>query len=235
VAGKYIDKFGLEVEGAWTGTPSLPLFRYVSDGSLRSSEGIKKEYVSEPICYDSNHQYELWNQLEVLYRHKAEINKSMGLHIHVSTVKDGYYPFLTNRKFADYFREYVVDNLYKFKGENKARLKRRLRTDRPRGSSDPHYYCREYQNSTDLTKNLWGNNRYRKVNFTNVGRSKNTIEFRVFPAMTDVSGIKKAYRVATGAINSFLQYERPPVEIANTTAKEKNTVDNIQLEPELVY
>lgn len=233
MAGKYVDKFGIEVEGAWTDVPSLSLFSEETDPSIEASEGFNREMVSRPIEYNSNHQYDLWNQLKTLYEYKAEINSSMGLHVHVSTVKDGYYPFLTNEKFARYFTKYVADNLYKFKGKNKKRLTRRLRTSRA-SSNDPHYFCQSYHEPKDLTKNLQGMGRYKKVNFTNVGRRKNTIEFRVFPAMENVSGIKKAYKIATGAINSFLQYERPPVEIESRTGVESNSMESIEVEPNLI-
>lgn len=224
---RYINKFGLEIEGGWSVIPDIPHFHTDPDPSLEGGARHLTEFISEPIKYNSDHSEPIWEQVERLYEYNSEMNSSMGLHIHVSLNKDGYYPFFTTKKFTEYFREYVSDNLYKFQGKNKERLRRRLSTSSA-SHGDPHYFCKAYRHYSDLDKNLRGRGRFRKVNFSNLRRSRNTLEFRVFPAMTKASAVKKAYRITTGAINSYLQYERPAAEIVETHRTEETEVERLE-------
>ncbi len=126
--GRYIDKFGLEIEGVWRDDKRIRGFNRQEDRSIKrrnTTGGYKIEYVTEPIKYTSKKLEWIWDKVHELYRDKQEINKTMGLHIHVSLVNDGYLPFLTTMKFYQHFLDRVNEHISEFKSPDKERLKKR--------------------------------------------------------------------------------------------------------------
>lgn len=209
--GKYIDKYGFEVECAVSDTEVINNFQKEYDGSLSSSNGVCKEYVSRPFEYgDKEERAEAETSLKNLYEIITDINGSMGLHVHISLEKKGYYYLLASEKFTKLFNQRLK------KSELWDKYKR-LR-DRVKENNN---YAKKVEGHEDIDKMLKGHgSRYRRVNWLAM-RSHNTIEFRIFPAMEKPEDVLKAVDLVTKTVNKFLQEKKYKEELDEKITKEE--------------
>lgn len=242
--GRFIDKVGIEVECGVTNRTSIDGFNVHGDGSLRRSSENRRlrdiaeipaesgesvtlsEYVSNPVSYPEGIEEVLEPGLDTLYSdYINDINPTMGLHIHVSLNKEVYYRRLQSKKFEDYYLEKMENSDLADKVEE---LRRRL-NDNGRGRSN---YCQKHPNGKNIDKQLGkisgGGGRYYHLNFSNRRRSRNTIEFRTFPAMPSKDCVLEAVELVTTAINGYLlkgDWFRSKTETAASKSKTKKHVE----------
>lgn len=94
---KFIDRIGIELEGAWTAKP----INMIHDGSVKGLPGYKGEVVSPPLKY---------NDIETFLSANCPtyVNETCGLHVHVS-FKDNTISYLSlmEKGFFEYFSNYM--------------------------------------------------------------------------------------------------------------------------------
>lgn len=237
---RYIKAFGIELEGIWK--PSLQQYikdtewRREYDGTIQSStpegrKGWSKELVSPPVNYDKDsEEFKKFRKVvKRCYKDKAEINHSMGLHINVSLVNEGYYPYLTTQRFYSFFKEYLRKRADEFSHRTKSRLFSRFR-----GNND---YIQEFKNRRDIDKTLNGS-KYFDINYRHLRQHNSEdirrIEFRLLPSCDTAKEVFTAVNMTTSAINKYLHYKRPSKEISEEEIEYKKEKDSMELKTHLL-
>ena len=174
----FIDKIGVELEGAWDNEPD----NYYGDGSVEFDNDCSCD--SDPCECDS--QYNFIGECSgrgvslseisdwVRNNYPNETNWSCGMHVHVSFLSDQHYTILTDKKFYKYFLERMNDFGKRLNIKNKDFWKRL------RGTNT---YCQnKFIPDNQLITNC--DERYTHLNFC-FGEHR-TIECRLLPCFRDV-------------------------------------------------
>ena len=105
---RYINKIGIEIEGGFDDFDYINNIAkkingsIVKDGSLFDFENSEPlEFISKPY----NKKTELKKDIKKIYDNLIEVNKSAGLHIHLSFKKHSFYTYLFSFKFCEYFKK----------------------------------------------------------------------------------------------------------------------------------
>ena len=167
-----------------------------SDASVHSN---KRNYSCElktskyPITTKKIKQ--LLKDFEKVSKEIKEVNRSCGLHIHISF-----------KKLPDYYKLFSWDFVNKFQDFIFANFKTAVEKARPFNS-----YCSFYGSKKDFLQATNGaitshsrNYRNYSVNFNSYNIFK-TIEFRVFPGVKTVAKFKKYLTMLLNFINDYLQ------------------------------
>lgn len=185
---EYIDKVGVEVECGVSARAVISGFSQEYDGSIETEGFEKVEYISDPPHGSAE---DLRDKLETLYKFIADVNDSMGLHIHTSLQENQYYYYLAEMKFVKLFNTEVRESeLY----EDYDRLKTR---------DEGNQYCRRINDRKKLKQMLQGSGRYNRINFE-AKQKHGTIEFRLFPAMRNAEDVMKAVKIVHDSVHSYL-------------------------------
>ncbi|MHA1880432.1 MAG: amidoligase family protein [Candidatus Heimdallarchaeota archaeon] len=196
--GKYINKIGVELEAGYV--PDLPAekikklgWKITTDGSIRIKQigNHAYEIVSPPI---SNIK-QLYKGVRFVYRFVREVNESMGLHIHVSFKKKTYYQKVASMSFFYYFlkkleRSDLINEI--------PNLLYRLQSC----SWASNKICPHQIDDQIIAERKMGTIRYTAINFCRT--LHNTIEIRIFPAVSEPEQVFKCVNFSIRAINSYL-------------------------------
>lgn len=188
---KNVKAIGIEAEIGAKEFIEIPRFKLTRDESVRSRKGYAVEYVSIPFESEN----ELYEAFRGIKGNIAEINSSMGLHIHVSLRRDEDYRYLMTEKFFSYFIEKVREY-----GERKKdrRLLNRLENN----------FCKGYGLTGQgierqfRAEGKYGE-RYYAVNYAY--SLHGTIEFRIFPAVRYLTKLRDYVRLVVETIDEFLE------------------------------
>lgn len=162
----------------------------------------------------------LISDFKAIKKRIAEVNNSMGLHIHISFSKKKNYYKLCSWDFVNYFQnEYI----------------RKFKTPREIERTTNHY-CKFYRDkrafciasAVQLASNT-KNERYWAVNFNAYPLYK-TIEFRVFPSTKKVKEFKAYIRFVKSVVYTFLKADKDTTitEKAELTQEELNA-ENVKI------
>lgn len=229
---QYIDKIGVELELAVEyvngSYPDVNGFRCVGDGSINSTglgDRGAREYVSRPKDFKSNWDNSEMSELESgiwkLYnKHGAAVNDSMGLHVHVSFNKEHYYQAIASERFHEHFMERVQESRL---WDEYPRLQ-----ERARGQN--RYAKNPSTDSIQESLNSPGSNRYRHFTFR-----RNTVEFRLFPALDSAKDVREAVNVITSAINSWLYNSEQEFEESDVVASESTKINDNNIQEVIEY
>lgn len=194
----FLNKIGLEVECAVkSGTPhTFMRWRETSDGSISSHNGYAVEFVQKRLFRTRQRTKKA---LEEIYPHISEVNKSMGLHIHISVKNDDMYMDFASIRFFKYFVDKLENSpLY----EKYYELKRRMEDNNKYACSAICDYDEtkliQWQITADDKKSV----RYHAVNFCY--SLHGTIEFRIFPAMEKVEGVTECINFVLDTMKSYI-------------------------------
>ena len=192
---------------------------YHSDGSLnvysRDEEwlegyAISMEFVTEPLIYKSIKFENYFKVVSSLFsEHKLTINRTCGLHFHLSIGQDKLIIplYLGEKKFVNRYKEWIKVN-YPLVAS------KRLGVD----------YARDYRYKIVRTINI---TRYLFVNFTSLQRH-GTLEFRVYGYLNNPETTFKMYRdFVVDSIEFVKGY------LANIDARKQRTVDSSEVIEEL--
>lgn len=221
-------KIGAEIE-CIVPRPNIPKFETLcmannweitTDGSIRGFSS--KKFVAREIkvgVYKISDMERMLSGVKELLE-LIKVNKSCGLHIHISFTNIADYYKLLNWKFVDAFQKKIVSK-FKTKAE-----KRRL--TEPRVSS----FCRMYRNEEDFIENTttqlnvsFKNNRYFSVNY-NAYAVHGTIEFRIFPATSKFNKFKDYTDLVLNSVENYITTATISPRTFNVTEKKVTKREN---------
>ena len=199
---KWIKKIGVEIECAIEndiyheidkGYINPDGFEMGGDGSINSDEGCCVEFRSLP----TSSLPILLKRLKKLYKYIVEINKTMGLHIHISLKQDDYYYRLCSKRFYDFFFDKLThSNIYKRNKELRNRINKN------------NHYAQKIKKYKVIDSQLvdFDDDRYRIINFC---KSKHgTIEFRIYPAMKTAEEVLEAIEFTIKVVSEWIKEKK---------------------------
>lgn len=208
---KAIDRVGIELEGAWKSARRD--IRMIHDGSVTDFSGSVMdncrtgEVVSEPFLY--------WSDLVAFIQSKYpdHINRTCGLHVHMSTPTIGAYEALMNQRYNDFLMKSLLLWGKKNKVQPNHSFWRRM--------SGTEYYCRGiFRPDEQVILNSKGSPRYSQVNYC-YGLHR-TMEVRVLPMF-------KQKNLAISAIYHILRCTQKYLTLPNAF---KNDIEAIEIHVE---
>ena len=208
-----IDRVGIELEGAWK--ISRRNLQMTHDGSVCDFSSTVNdtcrtgEVVSPPLGY--------WSDLVKFIQdnYPDHINRTCGLHVHISTPTIGAYEALMNQRYHDF----LMRSLKIWGKKNKVipahSFWRRL--------SGSEHYCRGiYQPENQVYQTGKGGSRYTQINYCH--GLHGTMEVRVLPMF-------KQKNLAISAIYHILRCTQKYLTLPNAF-KDEPLVSEINIEPE---
>jgi len=169
----YIDRIGIELEGGWDESPKHHSLCY--DGSVSTESHHVGEIRTRPFRFgeflNANAQKSGAPWDEFFSDYPAEVNKTCGMHVHVSFLHKGYYAALVRREFHDWF----LEGLHRF---GKA-LNIRNESFWKRLDGQNYFCARQYYPTPQINARSKRDCRYTAINYCY--SLHRTIEFRVLP------------------------------------------------------
>jgi len=186
------------------------------DGSIRNYDFSTEESIElKSFVYktsDIKKMITFVKKLSPLIR----VNKTCGLHIHISFENILNYHKVLKYEFVKYFQG-VIETAFTTLEE-----KSRLQNDFCKFYTDESHFDKV---STIQLKNFHKSERYYAINYNAYNLYK-TIEFRIFPATTDITTFEKYLSLATNKVTEYLDTSKiMPIKI-NFTNKVKKRLDN---------
>lgn len=186
---KYIDRIGVELEGAWINTPE----NHVTDTSVVIKEKDKfsftGEAVSPPLKYDLVASWVKRNLPD-------KINHTCGVHVHLSIIKNHDYVRLMsptfNKFFLDRMKDYG-DNIMKFPADHP--FWSRLLDSNP-------YCARDHRPEEQSYRTDKRGPRYAQLNYPY--GLHGTIECRVFPGLNVLEDVMKSVDCFIDCVEDYL-------------------------------
>lgn len=184
-------------------------WRLKGDPSIRTLYG-QTEFISEPITIDLNNYNDDVLRIAEDYKHligsleKKEVNSSMGMHIHISGLKN------KSIIFSKEFINHIHDEYRKFA---------KTQAEKERINA---YFCRFLDDHCDPCFHYGaGSDRYRAVNILGAWQKHKTFEFRFFPSTLSITKFKQYLIFLLKIIKKFenkkVDVDHIDFEIDNTT------------------
>jgi len=205
-------KFGLELEFGLNPEDRENAERFITsqEGELKSDGSINTQYshIAREIntkVYSIEELKEVENLFNSFYSdYVKEINKSMGLHIHVSFEKMGDYNALFSRRFIRFFKKKLMDKF----GDNQELTKR-----------FNNKYCSNVYPKHYFLGNI--DKRHKMINYQAYSKH-GTIEFRIFNAPQTAKGVMDYLLFTLETITIYLSIYNK-VFIQNVTIEREET------------
>lgn len=201
----YINKMGMELEGAWAGTRGVIPFtsgaRIKHDGSVHFNRSESSsflhygEVVSDPLTPEELKEW-------AVAHCPTNVNDSCGTHIHVSLKSNSLYGCLLTpifyKELIGKYKEYNVNTLSNLDPGSSTRFEYRL--------GGENRYCRKgFKGLAQINLDHKGADRYHQLNYCH--RLKGTIEIRVLPATNNPRVLTDLIDVTTQCIEDWCRRE----------------------------
>jgi hypothetical protein len=130
---------------------------------------------------------EIEDDFKAITEFASEANRTMGIHIHVSTKDNKTYKLLKSYKFVDVFQRKYLENF------TRDREKRRARNS----------YCKFVKGEEEYVDNI--TERYTAVNMASISKH-GTVEFRVFPSTRNPLSFNRYLRFVIMSVVNYISY-----------------------------